>query len=89
MSQIGNLLMVAALQIKQWVTECLLFVCLYFHMLDLYEKTLAALYFAKTKSETKTQNKLKVKHKNKRKVKRKNKRTFYHCLLSYANVAMK
>ena len=57
--------MIAALQIKQWLTECLLFVCLYLHMLGLQEIPSAVLYFAKRKSETKIQNKRKVKHKTK------------------------
>ena len=65
MSQSGKLLMIAALEIKQWLTECLLFVCLCFNMLGLLEISSATLYFAKRKSETKIQNKRKVKRKTK------------------------
>ena len=65
MSQNGKLVMIALLQIKKWVTECLFFVCLYFHLLDLWEILSAALYFTSRKSKTKNQNQRKVKHKTK------------------------
>ena len=80
MAQSGKLVMIAALRIKQSVMECLLFVCLHFHMLGFSEIPSAALYFAKRKSEFKIQNKTKVKHKTKKR---------FITLLSYANVAVK
>ena len=79
MSQSGKLVMIAALQIKQLVTECLL----YFHVLGLWEIPAAALYVILCKKENWNENTKQMKSETQ------DKGTFYHRLLSYANVAVK
>ena len=76
MSQSGKLVMIAALQIKQWVTGLFLYV--YIFICWVCKKFLQLHYTLQ--SETKIQNKRKVKHKTKER---------FISLLSYANVAVK